>query len=115
MKIVVQHIRWRWPILALVAGLFMGGLIFVGLSLFGVPAKLALEDCPVIIPGYTTEYGIVAIDESFNGKTVDILVGEQLIVVVTYFPPTGYGWSLKEISNIEILSKEQAIYNPGDS
>jgi len=43
---------------------------------------------------------------------VTVKTGDQLIMTVKYFPSTGYGWSLKEISNPEVLKKVNSIFAP---
>jgi hypothetical protein len=105
----------RWTIIIAAGILVISGLTVGGLAVFGNRNKQADAACPVIIPTYTARPGQVAIGESDNGSIVEIKTGDQLIVVVKYFPSTGYGWSLKEISNPEVLTKVQSIYNPGDA
>jgi hypothetical protein len=112
MQRILSNRRWRWLILIVTGSLVLSGLIFAGWAIFGTRTKPADSACPVIIPAGTAVNGQVAIDESYSGQNVTLKSGDQLILAVKYLPSTGYGWSLKEISNPEVLKKVNSIFDP---
>lgn len=113
MKKVFSKLRWRRPVLAVIAVLVLSGLALGGVAVIGNRTKPA-ANCPVIASNNTSENGQVAISESDNGQTIDINTGEQLLLDLKYIPSTGNSWSVKQISNPAVLSEVKSIYNLDD-
>ena len=96
------------------AVLGLSGLTLGGLQVYAAHTKTASSLCPVANPLLAAQAGRVAIDESADGQNVSMANGSQLILIVKYDLSTGYGWSLREISNPAILAKVEAVYNSAD-
>jgi hypothetical protein len=112
-KKVFSNWSWRQPVMAIIKVLVLSGLALGGVAVFGNRTKPA-ANCPVILTQGTPENGQVVINESDNGKTIDINAGKQLLLDLKYIPSTGNTWSLREISNPAVLSEVKSIYNLND-
>ncbi len=113
MKTILSNRRWRWPVLAVIAVLLLGGLTLGGIAAFGSRSQPEAS-CPAIIPSNAPDGGQVAISEADNGKTIDLNSGEQLALDLKYVPSSGNSWSVQEISDPAALSEVKTVYNLND-
>jgi hypothetical protein len=115
MKNIFNNRKWRRFLLVAAGFLVLCGLAGGGWAIYGKTTRTAVDACAVTIPYSSVENANqVTINEEDNGKTIDMTTGQQLILMVKYYPYDGYGWTLKEISNPAVLTKVRTIYNPND-
>jgi hypothetical protein len=114
MKRLTISPKWRWPALILASVLLLSGLTLAGLVAFRAHSKPAATGAQSASAISDIVEGQVAIDETYSGKTINLKTGDQLVLTVKYFPSTGYGWTLRDISNPAVLKKLDSIYNPND-
>ncbi len=60
--------------------------------------------------GGSVSPGEVSVDESYNGKTVEIAVGGTLTVTLESNPTTGFQWELASISDQAVLEKQSNTF-----
>lgn len=70
--------------------------------------------CTVVGPGLgPSSSRTVNVDESNNGRTVDVPLGGSIAVSLEANPSTGYHWALTEISERQVLAEADHEFRPG--
>ena len=72
--------------------------------------------CTVFGPGVgPASSGIVTVNESRDGQTVDVPQGGSLIVSLKSNPSTGYHWEVRDISDRQVLGEVGREFRPGEA
>ena len=59
--------------------------------------------------------GMIPVSEQDNGKTVELLTGDKLIVELEGNPTTGYLWEVESGEGKELKQEGEAEFNPASS
>ena len=99
--------RFNFGVISVVVGLVVVSLVMAG---FGCTAG-ELEE---VVPEGPPEGPIVSVDASYDGKEVEIAVGNALVVTLESNATTGFKWELTELtSQLEEPAPREEAEEPG--